>query len=70
MNEEKVHHDVNVIQGPKQPSNDIKIYLKLLIEELKTLWKHKVKVHDTYRKEEFDLCAMLFCTVHDYPTFW
>jgi hypothetical protein len=39
-----------VIQGPKQPDNDIDIYLKLLVDELQTLWKHGVKVHDAYRK--------------------
>jgi hypothetical protein len=58
-----------LIQGPKQPGNDIDIYFKLLVDELQTLWKHGVKVYDTYRKEEFDLRAMLFCTVHDYPAF-
>jgi hypothetical protein len=35
-----------LIQGQKQPDNDIDIYLKLLVDELKTLWKHGVKVHD------------------------
>jgi hypothetical protein len=39
-----------VIQGPKQPNNDIYIYLKLLLDELQTLWKHGVKVHDAYKK--------------------
>jgi hypothetical protein len=29
----------------------------------------RVQVHDACRKEELDLSAMLFCTMHDYPSF-
>jgi hypothetical protein len=40
-----------IIQGPKQPGNDIDVYLRLLIDELKTLWvKEGVPVWDEEEK--------------------
>jgi hypothetical protein len=40
-----------IIQGPKQPNNDIDVYLRLLIDELKTLWgKEGVPVWDEEEK--------------------
>jgi hypothetical protein len=36
MYKEKVHHMLMLIQGQKQPGNGIDIYLKLLVDELKT----------------------------------
>ena len=50
-----------IIQGPKQPRNDIDIYFQLLVEELLTVWidAPAVKCYDAYRKEIFDLHAML-----------
>jgi hypothetical protein len=32
-------------QGPKQPGNDIDVYLRPLIEELLQLWPNQVYVH-------------------------
>jgi hypothetical protein len=53
-----------LIQGPKQPSNDIDVYLRPLVEELKQLWQTEgVRVWDEYKQEEFDLRALLFMTV-------
>ena len=49
-----------LIQGPKQPGNDIDVYLAPLIDDLKTLWGEGVDVYDAYRKEHFQLRAMLF----------
>ena len=56
-----------IIQGPKQPGNDIDIYFQLLVEELLTVWKDApaVKCYDAYRKEIFDLHAMLVHTIQD-----
>lgn len=54
-----------LIQGPKQPENDIDIYFKLSVEELTTLWKEGVHVWDAYKKEYFDLRALLLLTIHD-----
>ena len=58
-----------LIQGPKQPSNDIDVYLRLLVDELLLLWKPEgVHVLDEYKQENFDLRALLFITMNDWPS--
>ena len=58
-----------LIQGPKQPGNDIDVYLRPLIDELLILWnKEGVRVWDEYKQEHFDLRALLFVTINDWPT--
>ena len=50
-----------LIQGPKQPGNDIDVYLRPLVDELLLLWKEEgVRVWDEYKQENFDLRALLF----------
>ena len=57
-----------LIQGPKQPGNDIDVYLRPLVEELLQLWDaNGVRVWDEHKKEEFDLHALLFVTINDWP---
>ena len=57
-----------LIQGPKQPGNDIDVYLRLLVDELLLLWKREgVRVWDEYKQENFDLRALLFVTINDWP---
>ncbi|XP_071694952.1 uncharacterized protein [Rutidosis leptorrhynchoides] len=58
-----------LIQGPKQPGNDIDVYLAPLIDDLKLLWDIGVQVYDSYKKEYFQLRAMLFCTINDFPAY-
>ncbi|XP_074266937.1 uncharacterized protein LOC141590230 [Silene latifolia] len=58
-----------LISGPKQPGNDIDVYLEPLIDDLKLLWEKGVSVFDAYRNETFNLRAMLFCTIQDYPAY-
>ena len=58
-----------LISGPKQPGNDIDVYLTPLIEDLKILWENGVEVYDGYRKESFNLRAMLFGTINDFPAY-
>ena len=53
-----------LIQGPKQPGNDIDVYLRPLVDELLTLWNGGVKVKDEYKGDEFTLKAMLFVTIN------
>ena len=49
-----------LIQGSKQPSNDIDVYLRPLVEELLQLWHEKgVRVWDEHKQEEFNLRALL-----------
>nr|GEX32729.1 hypothetical protein [Tanacetum cinerariifolium] len=52
--------------GPKQPGNDIDVYLAHLIDDMKTLWVDGVDVYDAYKKETFKLRAMIFCTISDF----
>ena len=58
-----------IIQGLKQPRNDIDIYFQLLVEELLTLWEKEpaVKCYDAYKKEFFNLHALLLHTIQDMP---
>ena len=55
-----------VILGPRQPRNDIDVYLNPLIEDLTKLWDKRVVVFDRYQNETFKLHAMLFYTVNDF----
>lgn len=55
-----------LISSLKQPRNDIDVYLALLIEDLKTLWKVGVDVFDAYKKETFNLQVMLMWTISDF----
>ena len=57
-----------LIQGPKQPGNDIDVYLRPLVEELLQLWNGiGVRAWDEHMGEEFDLKALLFMTINDWP---
>ena len=58
-----------LIQGPKQPGDDIDVYFAPLVEDLKLLWEEGVKIYDAYREEHFTLRCMLFITINDYPAF-
>ena len=55
-----------LIQGPKQPGNDIDVYLRPLVYGLLQLWaKPGVRVWDEHKQEPFDLRALLFVTIND-----
>ncbi|XP_037419277.1 uncharacterized protein LOC119284121, partial [Triticum dicoccoides] len=55
-------------QSPKQPGNDIDVYLRPLVEELLQLWNGTyVRAWDENMGEEFDLKALLFVTINDWP---
>ncbi|XP_056695469.1 uncharacterized protein [Spinacia oleracea] len=58
-----------LISGPKQPGNDIDVYLTPLIDDLKLLWEKGVEVFDASRNEMINLRPMLFCTIQDYPAY-
>ena len=57
-----------LISGPKQPRNDIDVYLAPLIKDLKQMWDTSVEVYAGY-KENFTLRAMLFGTINDFSTY-
>jgi len=44
-----------MIPGPRQPENDIDVYLSSLIEDLRLLWDEGVEVFDAYEKVNFNL---------------
>ena len=56
-----------LIQGPRQPINDIDVFMQPLMEELLQLWMKGESVWDEYKKEHFKLKALLFVTITDLP---
>ena len=56
-----------LIQEPKQPGNDIDVFLKPLMEDMVKLWNERVRVWDEFRRQYFTLKAMIFVTINDYP---
>lgn len=58
-----------LIPWPKQPGNDIDVYLQLLIEDLHELWNNGVPSFDTLTKSVFNLKAILMWTVNDFPVY-
>jgi len=58
-----------MISGPKQPGNDIDLYLTPLVEDLTLLWVNGVEVFDVVASETFMMHAMLFYTINDFPTY-
>src|SRR4051812_5681265 len=56
-----------LIQGPKQPDNDIDVYLRPLVDELLQFWAEPgLRVWDEHKQEPFDLRALLFVTINDW----
>ena len=58
-----------LISGPKQPGNDIDIYLQPLIDDLKLLWEGVDGVYDALSGEYFMLRAVLLWTINDFPAY-
>ena len=55
-----------MISGPRQPENDIDVYLTPLIEDFRKLWVDVVDVYDGNVQQTFRLRAMIFCTINDF----
>ena len=55
VHEVKVCDADNVDLKPKQPGNNIDVYLAPLIEDLKMLWEKGVECFDGSREETFTL---------------
>ena len=58
-----------LISGPKQPGNDIDVYLAPLIDDLKILWEVGIEAYDAHRQESFTLKAILMWTINDFPAY-
>ncbi|KAL0551968.1 hypothetical protein IC582_011061 [Cucumis melo] len=55
-----------LISGPKQPRDDIGIYLEPLIDDLKLLWERGEQCYDAYNEELFNLRSVLLWTINDF----
>ncbi|CAL9018327.1 unnamed protein product, partial [Prunus brigantina] len=58
-----------LISVPKQPGNDIDVYLEPLIDDLKSLWDGIGGVYDAHNGEYFTLRAALMWTINDFPAY-
>ena len=56
------------IFGPRQPCNDIDVFLEPLLEDMKMLFEEGVHMWDEYQQEYFTLHAIIFVTINDYTT--
>lgn len=56
-----------LIAGPKQPGNNVDVYLAPLVDDLRKLWDEGVSLFDPHANEIFILVAMRFCTINDFP---
>jgi len=55
-----------IIAGPRQPWNDIDVYLSPLTKNLRKLWEDGVDVWDGNLHKTFRLHAIVFCTINDF----
>jgi hypothetical protein len=56
-----------LIQGPKQASIDIDVFLESLMEDMAKLWNEGVHMWDQYQQEYFMIKAIIFVCIHDAP---
>jgi hypothetical protein len=56
-----------LISRPRQPDNDIDVFLEPLMEDMQKLWVEEVKVMDASLKKDFTLKSIIFVTITDYP---
>jgi len=54
-----------LVQGPRQPRNDIDDFLQQLMEELLQLWTKGERVWGEYKKEHFKLKVLLLVIITD-----
>lgn len=55
-----------LISSPKQPGINIDVYLAPSIEDFETLWDVDADMFDVYRKQTFNLQAVLMWTINDF----
>ena len=56
-----------MIQGPRQPGNDIDVYLEPLMDDLQKLWNEGLTVWDEYTKKHCLVKGMLLNTITNLP---
>jgi hypothetical protein len=57
-----------IISRPRQPGNDIDVFLEPIMEDMKILWEDGVQMMHAFLKMEFTLKAIIFVTIIDYPS--
>lgn len=55
-----------IVPGPKNPKENMDIYMQPLIDELKQLWETGVVTYDISKKQNFNLRAALLWTISDF----
>jgi Transposase family tnp2/Domain of unknown function (DUF4218)/Transposase-associated domain len=58
-----------LIPGPTAPGNEIDVYLRPLIDDLKELWQNGVQTYDYVSRRNFKLHAALLWTINDFPAY-
>ncbi|XP_075654797.1 uncharacterized protein LOC142624962 [Castanea sativa] len=58
-----------LIPGQKGPGNDIDVFLRPLIDELKELWENGAETYDALTQENFQMRVALMWTINDFPVY-
>ncbi|XP_028053479.1 uncharacterized protein LOC114257860 [Camellia sinensis] len=58
-----------LIDGPSSPGNNIDVYLRLVMDELKELWENGVDTYDAETNQMFRMHAVLLWTINDFPAY-
>ncbi|KAL5699749.1 THO complex subunit 7 [Ranunculus cassubicifolius] len=58
-----------LIPGPSGPGNNIDVYMRPLIDELKELWIEGVETYDAYSKQNFQMRVAVLWTINDFPAY-
>nr|KAJ0216905.1 hypothetical protein LSAT_V11C300127340 [Lactuca sativa] len=58
-----------LIPGKKNPGQNIDVFLQPLVDELKMLFTDGIETYDAYRKNNFQMRAVLLWTVSDFPAY-
>ena len=58
-----------LILDPKQPGNDIDVYLEPLVNELKLTWDEWARTCNAHSRSFFNMEAILMWVIHDFPTY-
>ena len=56
-----------LIPSPKQPGNDIDVYLE--VNELKPAWDEGERKYDAHSRSFFNMKAILMWVIHEFPTY-
>ncbi|XP_074323719.1 uncharacterized protein LOC141660630 [Apium graveolens] len=56
-----------LIPGPNDPTKDLHVYLRPLIDELKILWRTGAETYDMFSCTNFMMKAALMWTISDFP---